>query len=151
MAINTDTVVYGIPPSKIASFDAKSKSKVFFGFKFPMLKDSTYLSKSNGASLAKSNLIQLLQTSRGERLMLPKFGTNLKQYLMEPLDQALLSQIRSEILESMELYAPGINLDKLTIIPGNTTGNGAYHILIKLLCSLKDEDATNFEIKIEVA
>ena len=84
--------------------------------------------------------------------MLPNFGTNLKNYLMEPLDQALLSQIRREISQSIYKYAPFVDILLLQVFPleSGTGSNGGQALLIKLVCSLKEANNLSFEVKVEI-
>lgn len=153
MVLNSQTTLYGVEPVKSVSYDSKSKGSKRYGLKFPFgkLESGNFLKKSSDLELIKSNLRQLLQTSRGERVMLPNFGTNLKNYLMEPLDQYLLNQIRLEILESINTYATNVRVTKLQILfdenPNLTEGSA---LIIELYCSLAEEDNVNFEVKIEV-
>ena len=70
---------------------------------------------------------------------------------MEPLDQALLSQIRREILEAVTKYAANVTVTKLQVFPGTSpTFEGGHYVLIKLFCQLKEEDAVTFEVKVEL-
>lgn len=153
MVINSDYNLYGRAPVKDSSFDIKRKQNKPFGFAFPLSQESGggYLKKATGIELVKNNLRQLILTTRGERVMLPDFGTNLKNYLMEPLDQALLSQIRREILEAVTKYAANVTVTKLQVFPGTSpTFEGGHYVLIKLFCQLKEEDAVTFEVKVEL-
>jgi len=43
----------------------------------------------------------ILLTRKGERLMLPEFGTNLRRYLFEPLNQTIREIIRTEIINTL--------------------------------------------------
>ena len=74
-----------------------------------------YARKQSGAELIKNNIIQLMQTSKGERVMLPQFGTNLADYLFEPLDSELSEEIRDHIVETMALFMPRVKITKLII------------------------------------
>jgi phage baseplate assembly protein W len=153
MAINQDINIYGKEAPKQALFNSKSKGARTYGLRFPFgnLEDGLFLKKSSDIELIKSNLRQLLLTTRGERVMLPSFGTNLRNYLMEPLDQALLSQIRREISESIYKYAPNVDLKLLQVFPlDQPTLNGGHSLLIKLVCSLKENDGVGFEVKVEI-
>ena len=153
MAINTETNVYGREAPKASNFLTKSKGDKTYGFKFPFADTNSglFLKKASDIELIKSNLMQLLLTSRGERVMLPKYGTNLKKYLMEPMDQALLNQIKREISESIYKYASNVNLLKLQVFPLDTSKlSGGQTILIKLFCSLKENDGVGFEVKVEI-
>ena len=68
---------------------------------FGDLKKGGFLKKCSDIEVVKSSLIQLLLTAKGERLMLPNYGTNLRKYLMEPLDQATFTSIKKEIQQSI--------------------------------------------------
>lgn len=153
MVLNQDITVYGKATPKSSSFLAKRKTTKFYGFRFPFgeISKGGYLKKSSDLSLIKDGLRQLLLTRRGERVMLPNYGTNLNNYLMEPLDQATFNQIKREILESMSIYAPDINLLKIQIFPSETeTLSGGHSLYIKLFCSIKEESESSFEIKLSI-
>tara|TARA_R110000868_G_scaffold13711_7_gene63610 strand:- start:1175 stop:1639 length:465 start_codon:yes stop_codon:yes gene_type:complete len=153
MVLNSNSTIYGRKPAKAISHDIRSKSLKAYGFNFPIgeTRGSGYLSKSAGIELIKNNLKQLLLTQRGERVMLPMFGTNLKRYLMEPLDETLLNQIKIEILDSFNRYARNISIIKLQVFPGNTaTLMGGHYLIIKLFCKLKEEENVTFEVKVDL-
>lgn len=153
MAINQEINVYGREAPKQANFLSRSKGSRSYGLKFPFgsLEEGKFLKKASDVEMIKSNLRQLLLTRRGERVMLPNFGTNLKNYLMEPLDQALLSQIRREISESIYKYAPDVNLNSIQVFPlDQPSFSGGHALLIKLFCSLKEDQGLGFEVKVEI-
>ena len=153
MAINQNIEVYGREATKQSLFGTKAKTQKTYGLAFPFgdIEDGTFLKKSSDVQLIKSSLRQLLLTRRGERVMLPNYGTNLKNYLMEPLDQALLSQIKREISESIYKYAPNVNLNLLQVFPlDQASFNGGNVLLIKLFCSIKDTENLIFEVDVEI-
>jgi phage baseplate assembly protein W len=63
----------------------------------------------------KSNLIHLLLTRRGSRYYLPDFGSNLYQYVFEPLDDIVIGKIEEEINDAVEKYIPNLKINKITI------------------------------------
>lgn len=153
MAINKEVTTYGAEYTPASRFTSKSKSVKFTGFKYPFGKaeDGNFLNKNSDVDLIKSNLRQLLLTHRGERVMLPLFGTNLKRYLMEPMDQLLFSRIRKEISESIERYASNVNLLKIVIIPSESKSiSGGDGMVIKLFCNLNEDENVTFEVKVEL-
>lgn len=154
MPINQTENFYGRQITAESAYSVKSKNTKTYGLKFPFgnIEDGKFLKKSSDVDLIRANIQQLLLTKRGERVMLPEFGTNLSKYLMEPLDQALLSQIRREISQSIYKYAPFVNLLLLQVFPlQNATGsNGGHALLIKLVCSLKENEELNFEVTLEI-
>lgn len=63
----------------------------------------------------RANLIHLLLTRKGSRYYLPDFGTNLYQYIFEPLDDIVIGKIEDEINEAVEKYIPNLKIDKINI------------------------------------
>ena len=55
--------------------------------------------KLRDLELVKQDLMNHIHTRRGERVMLPNFGTNIPLYVFEPKTQATLEAIESELLE----------------------------------------------------
>jgi phage baseplate assembly protein W len=79
---------------------------------------STYTTKEQ----IKSNLINLLLTNTGERVMNPNFGTNLKKFLFEGITNSNLDDLKNNILNSISLYIPQITTTNITLVP-NTDYN----------------------------
>lgn len=77
----------------------------------------------------KSNLMHLLLTNKGERLYLPDFGTNLKQYLFEPNLEKVSADIRSEIQTAIDKYIPNLKVDRLTVSP---LENNEHSVIVRL-------------------
>ena len=63
----------------------------------------------------KSDLIHLLLTRKGSRYFLPDFGTNLYQYIFEPLDDIVIQKIEDEINNAVEKYIPNLQINKINI------------------------------------
>lgn len=65
---------------------------------------------------AKSNLINLLLTSRGERVMQPDFGTGLKELLFEQIDDELFGdRIKTTILDSVSFWLPYVTIEDIEV------------------------------------
>ena len=82
MVLNSTSTLYGREGSKPSSLLTKRNSNKFYGLKFPFgkLSDGKFLKKASDLEPIKSGLRQLLLTNRGERVMLPNYGTNLRKY-----------------------------------------------------------------------
>jgi phage baseplate assembly protein W len=65
----------------------------------------------------KYNLINLVLTSKGERVENPNFGTILKQQLFEPISEQTIPLIRSSITNAVAQYLPEIAIDTIDIVP----------------------------------
>ena len=66
----------------------------------------------------KADLMHLILTRKGERLYLPDFGANLRQYLFEPNDDEARARIKVEIQESITKYIPNLQVDEITLTGG---------------------------------
>lgn len=68
----------------------------------------------------KSNLIHLLLTRKGSRYFLPDFGTNLYQFVFDPIDDIIMGKIENEIIDACEKYLPNLKINKINITQYNT-------------------------------
>jgi phage baseplate assembly protein W len=94
--------------------------ETFINIKFPFTDSpKNYfieLTKTDKKAI-KSDLMHLLLTTKGERLYMPDFGTNLRKYLFEPNVASVSSDIRSEIQGAIDKYIPNLQVDKLEVEP----------------------------------
>ena len=99
--------------------------------------DYFQLTKTPEAEI-RSDLIHLLLTKKGSRYMLPEFGTNLYQYIFEPLDSITTGKIENDIHDAVEKYIPSLKVNKIIILKFgddgfDISGDTAIHtIKIKL-------------------
>jgi phage baseplate assembly protein W len=75
---------------------------------------STYTTKDQ----IKSNLINLLLTSRGERIMNPLFGTGLRDFLFEGITDFNIENLRLDLINSINMFIPEISVVNIDIVPG---------------------------------
>lgn len=66
--------------------------------------------------LVKMDLLQHIYTRRGERVMMPSFGTRIPDLPFEPLDETTLGIIREDLSQVFS-FDPRVNLLSLEIIP----------------------------------
>ena len=82
----------------------------------PLSKDSDDGLKLNKdfKDLVRQNLLMLLLTIKGERIMHPDFGVGLKRYLFELDTPALRSELSSKIRSQVSKYLSYINIINLS-------------------------------------
>jgi phage baseplate assembly protein W len=73
--------------------------------------NKTYSTKDQ----TKSNLINVLLTNRGERVLNPSFGSNLRQLLFEPATRILEDDIKNTIVQTANIYIPEITIVRVDI------------------------------------
>jgi len=66
------------------------------------------------------DLLNHIYTSRGERLMMPNFGTRIPTLVFEPLDDITLT-ILEEDLRAVFEFDPRVSLEQLVITPSYDT------------------------------
>ena len=62
-------------------------------------------------NLIRASIQRILGTARGERVMQPEFGANLKKMLFEPLDNMLIEDIKEQITDIVETQEPRVTVD----------------------------------------
>ena len=109
------------------------------------------LGKESGVELIRNNLKQLLSTDLGERVLLPRYGLNLKKYLFQPMDEELFEAIKSEILGTMSRYANNVRVLKLRVVPLDDYGlEGLQALKVVLSLQLKESDNLVFEVGVKI-
>ena len=78
---------------------------------------------SRDASAIKQAIVNLLLTNKGERLMNPDYGSDIRSYLFEPLDYGTASQIKRNIISTIDRWEPRISVLNLSATP-NFDDNG---------------------------
>lgn len=154
MAANQTVNIYGnIPPTQVVQKTTEHK-KVIYGLDFPFGKDKLtggFLHKSSGIQLFKATIKQLLLTEKGERILLPKYGCNLRKFLFRPLDENTFEAIKREILYSFDRYIVGAKIVKLSVFPlGDFGPAGGNSLKISLLVRLTEDDLSVFDVGVTI-
>jgi hypothetical protein len=98
----------------------------FLGAPYPITKHPRgFFRTQSGTNQIKSDLLCLLLTEPGERVMLPEFGTNLRKFIFEPNDSVIVDQVKSEISRAISLWEPRIAVTNISV----TTGSGVLDSL----------------------
>ena len=66
--------------------------------------------------LIEGNIIQILGTRKGERVMLPLFGSRILDFIHEPLDHITCALIRFELIDAISMWERRIILDRKNTI-----------------------------------
>ena len=64
---------------------------------------------------AKTNIINLLLTHKGERFMQPEFGTNLRRFLFRQNTQNLEDDVREDLLQAIKFWLPYVKVETIDI------------------------------------
>ena len=78
---------------------------------------------SKDASAIKQAIVNVLLTNRGERLMNPRYGSDIRRFLFEPLDYGTGFQIKANIRDTLDKFEPRISVLDIKCTP-NFDDNG---------------------------
>lgn len=154
MAANSTVFRYGRRPTKYEEQAPRAKRQEIYGLTFPLGKNRNsggFFKKNSGREMIKQAVTQLLRTEKGERLMLPNFGCNLRKYLFQPITQDLFNNIRVTIEESFNNYIVGAKLLKVGIFEtGEYDAAGGNQIRVVLRVQLSTDDLQVFDVEAKI-
>lgn len=88
----------------------------FLGVPYPIVRHPLGLMRTqSGINQVKSDILVLLLTEPGERVMLPEFGTPLKQFFFEPNDSEITERVKDAIAESIRLWEPRVAVTQIDV------------------------------------
>jgi len=88
----------------------------FLGVPYPIVKHPLGLMRTqSGINQVKSDILVLLLTEPGERVMLPEFGTPLKQFFFEPNDAEITERVKDAISTSIKLWEPRVAVTQIDV------------------------------------
>jgi phage baseplate assembly protein W len=155
MAANQTVNIYGKSAPRFMEQIPTSQRNAVFGLNFPLgsrRESGGFFARNSGVDLIKDAVKQLLLTDRAERVMLPGYGTNLKRFLFQPLDELTFEAIKREITSSFYKYIVGATITKIKIIPlGDVGPSGGNSLKIALDLELTAGDLEVFEVEVNLS
>jgi len=90
---------------------------VYIGLEFPLDHNLTGFFRQSKTiqEQVKSNIKNLLLTSKGERVFQPDFGCDLKNVIFEQIDIQSLDEVDESIREALSTWLPYVNINDLII------------------------------------
>jgi len=148
--VNTYGTTY-FPPLERNSAELQ---KVTYGLNFPIGKNRDsggFFKKVVGRDLIRGAVKQLLSTERGERIMLPRFGCNLRRFLFQPLTESTFEAIKREIAWSFDRYIVGATIQRISVIPyGDAGPAGGNSLKVSLVIKISEGDLTMFDVEVVI-
>ena len=120
---------------RISPFDINKN--VMIGVAFPL--DDTNMSKGTQTlkEQVKANLINVLLTVPGERVMEPEFGVGIKSYLFE--QNINLEDLKNNINDQINFYIPEISLSDVIV----DFIEGEHLLFIKIIYNIKADNSVD--------
>ena len=107
-----------MPIPKVVRIDPRDLDKnKAIGIKLPFNGGGVFKSTYSTQDQIKSNLINLLLTYKGERILNPEFGADLPRLLFDQITDETYNKIQNQIINSVTTYIPEIILTNIEITP----------------------------------
>jgi len=90
------------------------------------------LSRQEDERIIKNDLLQLLLTIPGERVMRPEFGVNLRNAVFEPNDAELVGSLVNEIRQQIELYDKRVIVDDVQILTDEANNGMTVRVFARM-------------------
>lgn len=89
---------------------------IYYGMNPPFIGGAeNILSRQEDERLIKNDILQLLLTVPGERVMRPDFGVNLRNFVFEQITTPELLSLRSEIERQITNQEPRVNVESVVV------------------------------------
>jgi len=82
-------------------------------FDAPGVFNKTYSTKDQ----IKSNLVNLLLTDKGERIMNPEFGADIKKSLFDNMTDSSAELLKLKIIDAISIFIPEVILGDISVVP----------------------------------
>ncbi len=120
------------------------KKATFFGMNPPFIGGAqNVLSRQEDERLIKNDLLQLIMTIPGERVMRPEFGVSLRSFVFEQLVGADLASLELELVQQIQRQEPRVTIDTIGITP-DAERNGMQ---VKLVFRMKKDPKKELSIE----
>lgn len=92
------------------------------GFAFPLRFDAGALVLAEGADKLRNNIVHLLLTDVGERVMHRDYGGGLRALVHDPNNDALRAVVQHQLGKSLVKWEPRVQLQQISIDPDGDPG-----------------------------
>lgn len=83
----------------------------YMGFPYPITEHPQgYFHTIKGVDVLKADLLVLLLTNPGERVMHPEFGCDLRQVIFDPSDSATCETVRTIVIDAIAKWEPRLSI-----------------------------------------
>lgn len=125
-----------MPIPQIVRIDPRDLDKnKAIGVSIPFNGGGVFRSTFSTKDQIKSNLINLLLTYKGERILNPEFGANLPRLLFEPINNDTLTKIENQIVTNVSIYIPEITITNIEITPDTDINTIYVNVIYQLKLS----------------
>tara|TARA_B100000287_G_C20310919_1_gene653781 strand:+ start:201 stop:686 length:486 start_codon:yes stop_codon:yes gene_type:complete len=128
----------------------------FVGLDLPIRKgddiNGYFASTSTTLEAVRNNIRNLVNTTRGERLMQPGIGLNLRKYLFQQMSEDLIAAIENDILDVIDFWLPFVDVRDMRILTHDFDTNIPVNTInIEIIFNIKKDPNTLDSVEFSVA
>lgn len=132
-----------------------SEERGYYGISFPFrlgVKGGVVMSGTSALDSPhiEESIMQILNTTMGERVMEFNVGTNISMGLFEPNDESVNTLIKYEIVKALETYEPRIEVTQDDITLENVDDGHKSYVLVGINYRVIDFANTEHSISIKL-
>ena len=91
--------------------------RVAIGVSIPFNQPQVFTQTYATSDQIKSDIINFVLTSKGERVLNPNFGSNIKQQLFETLSPTSTDNISNTLKDELRLNFPSVLINEISVVP----------------------------------
>ena len=127
----------------------------FVGIDYPLHKSSGkegwFASTSTTIEAVKVNIRNLLKTGKGERLMQPTLGVNLRRFLFEQFTSETRIAVENEIVETFRTWLPFVQVRNIEIKMKDTDETvGRNTMSISILFNIRKDPNSLESVQVDI-
>ena len=126
---------------------------VFVGMELPFTRSNEYgyfEPTLTTVDAVKNNIRSLLNTEKGERLLQPTIGMNLKNFIFEPITEETNLLIEDEVVNTFQKWLPFVHIEDLKITTNESDAIGKNTINIKILFGINRDNQSLDSVDITI-
>ena len=104
---------------------------IAIGISLPFNTPSAFKSTYDFKTQLKYNLINLLLTNKGERIMNPEFGCDLGTVLFEGITDDTKDLVRNLISTNINIFVPEVQIDEILVEDAPQYNNNSISVTVK--------------------
>ena len=127
-------------------FPTQESGSAALGFSFPLSGNAVFNPTYTAKEVIRTNLLNWLLTNKGERVMRPTFGANLRDFIGEGINDGTNSAITTRIKDNVTLQFPEITIQNINF--DNQPDRNTINLFINYIISnIGVEDEINIAIQ----
>ena len=127
---------------------------IFIGIDLPFRrsdgKEGYFASTTTTIEAVKNNIRNLVRTNKGERLMQPQLGLNLRNYLFEQFTDETVLSIQNDIVDVFKLWMPFVEIRDIQINMDENDSIGKNKMNINIVFNITRDPDTLESVQVEI-